>query len=115
MNSNFTSGNFASTTGGLDFDKIFDTGRVVIDAGQAMYDGICNAMNDAADPMSRRNLGGYQNTQYTPQIPRSYNYGYEEQTPNYYQMGFGFNSQNQQQVGGYPGFWNPRYGKAGGI
>lgn len=116
MSSNFTSGNFTSTSGGLDFDKIFDTGRVVIDASQAMYDGICNAMNDAMDPMSRRNVGGYQNPQYAPQMPRSYNYGYEEQTPNYYPMNsFGFNTQNQQQVSGYPGFWNPKYGKVGGV
>jgi hypothetical protein len=113
--------NFTTPDGTIDFDKVFDTGRSVINASQTVYDSICDVINgNYQDPMSRRSYGGnYGNPQYAPNVPiNTYNYGYEENVPNYYQMGnFGSMSStnNQWQSGGYPGFWNPRYGKVGGV
>lgn len=108
---------FTSQSGTLDWDKIFDTGRAVIDVSQSVCDTMLSAFSDFKDPTSRRNVQNQfpMNNGYPQQFPTSYNYGYEERGMSY-DGNYGFNTMTQQSnVGGYAGFWNPQYGKGGGV
>lgn len=105
---------FTSFSGGtLDMDKIFSTGETILNGTRAVFNACSDIYNSCSDPSSRRN-DGYSNNpnMYAPPI-QQYNYGYEERGYNnpYANQYQPLQSSNQ----GYYGFWNPNYGKGGGV
>ena len=97
----------------LDMDKIFSTGETILNGTRAMFNA-CSDIYNGIDPSSRRNDPYSQNSMTCAPPIQQYNYGYEERSgynnpyANQYRP---LQSSNQ----GYYGFWNPNYGKGGGI
>jgi len=99
-----------------DMDAIFNTVDRVSEGGRIIGNAIVDGFNNGD---SRRNLGGdnlgYNNPNngYS-QIP-NYGYGYAD-TSNVYNNQYGMFNLNpgmNEKFGGYPGFYDPAYGKGG--
>lgn len=107
-----------------DLDRIFNTADVIVKSGRNIGDSITNNFGGNKD--SRRSIGnpcvnngGYNGSNYPYPAFTDYEYGYADKgTPQYYQNNQ-FNgtanlmNSHMNPNNGYPGFYDPTYGKGG--